>query len=50
MESVIGELIAGENFSIFNDQTMSLLETVPTLRGDPDLNAINEGMTVLWLS
>ena len=28
---------------------MSLRETVPTLRGDPGLNAINEGMTVLWL-
>ena len=29
---------------------MNLLETVPTQRGDPGLNAINEGMTVLWLS
>ena len=48
-EGVIRESIAGEDFSIFNDQTMSLLETVPTLRGDPDLNAINEGVTVLWL-
>jgi hypothetical protein len=23
--------------------------TVPELRGDPDLGAINEGVTILWL-
>ena len=49
-EGVIRESIASEGFSIFNDHTMNLLETVPTQRGDPGLNAINEGMTVLWLS
>ena len=48
-EEAIRDSFAGKDFSIFNDQTMSLLETVPTLRGDPDLNAINEGVTVLWL-
>jgi len=26
-----------------------MLEAVPKLRGDPDLNATNEGVTVLWL-
>ena len=25
------------------------LEAVPELRGDPDLNATHEGVTVLWL-
>ena len=41
--------IAGEEFSIFNDTVLALLEAVPELRGDPDLNATNEGVTVLWL-
>ena len=48
-EGVIREFIAGEDFSIFNEKTMSVLEAVPKLRGDPDLNATNEGVTVLWL-
>ena len=46
-EGVIRESIAGEDFSIFSERTMSLPEAVPTLRGDPDLNAI--GVTVLGL-
>ena len=48
-EGVIKDFIAGEDFSIFNQQVLSLLEAVPSLRGDPDLNAANEGVTVLWL-
>ena len=48
-EGVIREFIRGEDFSIFNPPTMTLLEAVPELRGDPDLNATNEGVTVLWL-
>ncbi len=28
---------------------LHLLDAVPELRGDPDLNATNEGVTVLWL-
>lgn len=48
-EGVIRDFIAGENFSIFNDTTLALLEAVPELRGDPDLDATNEGVTVLWL-
>ena len=48
-EGVINDFIPGEDFSIFNEQTMSVLEAVPNLRGDPDLNATNEGVTVLWL-
>jgi len=48
-ERVIKDLIAGENFSIFNDTVLTLLEAVPEMRGDPDLNSTNEGITVLWL-
>ena len=48
-EGVIKDAIAGEDFSIFNDTVLVLLEAVPELRGDPDLNATNEGVTVIWL-
>lgn len=48
-EGVIKEFIAGEDFSIFNDPVLDLLEAVPELRGDPDLGATNEGVTILWL-
>ena len=48
-EGVIKDFIAGEDFSIFNETVLALLETVPELRGDPDLDATNEGVTILWL-
>jgi hypothetical protein len=48
-EGVIKDFIAGESFSIFNQTVLALLESVRELRGDPDLNATNEGITVLWL-
>ena len=48
-EGVIRDFIAGEDFSIFNDTVLGLLEAVPELRGDPDLGATNEGVTLLWL-
>ena len=48
-EGVIKDFIAGENFTIFNPTALALLEAVPELRGDPALNATNEGITVLWL-
>jgi len=48
-EGVIKDFVAGEDFSIFNETTLNLLEAVPELRGDPDLNATNEGISVLWL-
>lgn len=48
-ERAIRDFIAGEDFSIFNQLVLSLLDEVPTLRGDPDLNATNEGVTILWL-
>jgi hypothetical protein len=46
-EAVIRDFIAGEDFSIFNDAVLALLEAVPGLRGDPDLGATNEGVTIL---
>ena len=48
-EGVIRDYIAGENFSIFNNTVLDLLEAVPELRGDPDLGAANEGVTLIWL-
>jgi hypothetical protein len=48
-EGVIKDFIAGDDFSIFNDRVLNLLEAVPELRGDPDLGAINEGVTIVWL-
>src|ERR1019366_181044 len=48
-EGIIRDFIPGEDFSIFNEAVLTLLEVAPDLRGDPDLNATNEGVTVLWL-
>jgi hypothetical protein len=48
-EGVIKDFIAGEDFTIFNETVLALLEAVPELRGDPDLGATNEGVTILWL-
>ena len=48
-EGVIKDFIAGEDFSIFNNTVLDLLEAVPELRGDPDLGATNEGVTIVWL-
>ena len=48
-EGVIKDFVAGEEFSIFNPTVLALLEAVPELRGDPELNATNEGVTILWL-
>lgn len=48
-EGVIKNFIPGEDFSIFNKTVLELIEAVPEVRGDPDLNATNEGITVLWL-
>jgi hypothetical protein len=48
-EGAIMDCIPGEEFSIFNGTVLALLEAVPELRGDPDLNATNEGVTILWL-
>src|SRR5213594_2572299 len=38
-EGVIRDFIAGEEFSIFNENTLNLLEAVPKLRADPALKA-----------
>jgi len=48
-EGVIRDFVPGEDFSIFNATVLAMLEAAPELRGDPDLNATNEGVTVVWL-
>jgi hypothetical protein len=48
-EKAIIDFFPGEAFSIFNPLVLNLLEQVPELRGDPDLNATNEGISVLWI-
>jgi hypothetical protein len=48
-EGVIKDFVAGEDFSIFNETVLDLLEAVPELRDDPDLGATNEGVTIVWL-
>jgi len=48
-EGVIKDFVPGGDFTIFNDTVLAMLEAVPGLRGDPDLGATNEGVTILWL-
>jgi hypothetical protein len=48
-ECGIRDFIPGEDFSIFNETTLGLLEIAPELRGDSDLDSTNEGVTFLWL-
>ncbi len=48
-EKAIRDFLSGEDFSIFNPATLNLLDAVPELRGDPDLNANNDGVTILWI-
>jgi hypothetical protein len=48
-EGVIKGFVSGGDFSIFDQTTLQMLEAIPELRGDPDLGATNEGVTVLWL-
>jgi hypothetical protein len=48
-EGLIRDFVCGESFSIFDRTTMAMLEEVPDLRGDPDLNATNLGVTLVWL-
>jgi hypothetical protein len=48
-EGVIRDFIPGEDFGVFDDTTLKLLEAVPEMRGDGDLGRVNEGITVLWL-
>lgn len=48
-EGVIKDFVPGERFSIFNAAVHAMFEACPMLRGDPDLEATNEGVTLLWL-
>jgi hypothetical protein len=43
------DFVSGEDFSIFIEAVLALLEAVPELRGDPDLGAFSEGVSILWL-
>jgi hypothetical protein len=47
-EGILKDFIGGEDVSIFNPTVLAMLEAVTELRGDPDLNATNDGVTVLW--
>ncbi len=49
-EGVIRDFIRGEDFTIFNEAVLDLLEAVPEMRGDPDLGSTNEGVTIIRLS
>jgi hypothetical protein len=46
---VIKDFIPGEDFSIFEDRVLELLDAIPALRADPDLNSTNEGITIVWI-
>src|SRR6476620_10406316 len=48
-EGAIRDFVAGEDFSMFNETVLAMLEMAPELRGDRDLDATNEGITVVWL-
>jgi hypothetical protein len=48
-EGIIRDFVAGEDFSIFDAITLSMLQEIPPLRHDTDLGAVNEGITLLWL-
>jgi hypothetical protein len=48
-EGVIKAFVPGEEFTIFDQTTLQMLEAMPELHGDSDLGATNEGVTLLWL-
>ncbi len=48
-EGVIKDFIPGDSFSIFNPVVLALMEVASELRGDPDLEQTNLGITLLWL-
>ena len=48
-EGVIRDFIPGEDFGVFDERTLQLLEELPEIRGDRDLGQVNEGVTIVWL-
>jgi hypothetical protein len=48
-EGVIKDFIPGDGFSIFNPAVLAMMEIVPELRRDSDLEQTNLGVTLLWL-
>lgn len=45
----IKDYIDGENFHIFNDKTVKLINRYPDIKNDKDLLYLNEGITILIL-
>lgn len=43
----IGDVIFGEQLTIFSPETQALLRRCPTFRQDPDLERYNNGITVV---
>ncbi|MBX6366148.1 MAG: Smr/MutS family protein [Gemmatimonadetes bacterium] len=43
----VGRVVFGENWSIFDEVTRSLLDDYPELRRDPDLDRLNAGLTIV---
>ena len=48
-EGLVLEIIYGEKWTIFDARAQTLIERFPALRGDPDLNNSNEGVTLIVL-
>lgn len=48
-EGVIQCFVAGESWSVFDDDARRLLDACPELGRDPDLNRYNEGVTFVLL-
>jgi hypothetical protein len=48
-EKVIKDFIPGEDFSIFDKKVLELVNAISELRSDSDLNATNEGISILIL-
>ena len=50
MDSRVGFVVKGEDFSIFNPQTRYLVEMFPHVANDPDLENCNEGITLFFIN
>ena len=48
-EGEIKDFVRGEDWSIFNQKTREVLNSVKDARGDKDLDKFNIGMTVIIL-
>ena len=48
-EGVIQDFIHGENWSVFDERVVALIDRFPSLRRDQDLARSNEGVTIVVL-